>query len=605
MFTIGVFAPTMKVTLLRFLLSVGLIWAADANAFRGSRGGFVAAVGSMSTEELRAAVLEEVTSAFGSSNRFTLQRLKTIEDVLQPTFRALPKNSLGNLDHGSAHYFLHRVFVQRHGMYIKGLEPGGETWSSNGSATEILEDRVPAFVQSLFEERLQGRGLDLHELAVLVSTLEHLIQDEAVERLMVAYQAHGFSLEDRLDDELLQEVLETYMMIFIKGRNVTEMSADQVAKDRAAIERGYPGWKDTKKFAYQVRASLMATHAAEPDFAGSKVSFSGASKVVEEIGEQYGRWQDAECRDLKSELLKLEDSGRGRVLLKDFYGQALTASAWQFTESVDYLRELGALDESTPQAPSVIIPNYVNSLSNCLASSSLYSVCCINECEGLLGHLEREIGAPQSTVQVITQIVSSLPSSTVTAPRTLSPDLIGRLQDVADHHGGSVPLHGRLFAQWLHHAYPRECPYPHTAGSTNPLTADEWIQEKGVKSTTASKQEMQLHVQQPVDAKQSTGAGHDSNTPQTNLPSDLTSATAAASLPWVLEEELLVVKPAPQAKSSDDTVASSFVRGAVFLVAAISLSSGLRRHISQLHSTLAGSSKGDEVLPFTRKQHAC
>lgn len=207
MLTIGVFAPTMKVTLLRCLLSVGLVWAADANAFRGSRGGFVAAVGSMSTEELRAAVLEEVTSAFGSSNRFTLQRLKTIEDVLQPTFRALPKNSLGNLDHGSAHYFLHRVFVQRHGMYIKGLEPGGETWSSNGSATEILEDRVPAFVQSLFEERLQGRGLDLHELAVLVSTLEHLIQDEAVERLMVAYQAHGFSLEDRLDDELLQEVL--------------------------------------------------------------------------------------------------------------------------------------------------------------------------------------------------------------------------------------------------------------------------------------------------------------------------------------------------------------------------------------------------------------
>ena len=35
------------------------------------------------------------------------------------------------------------------------------------------------------------------------------------------------------------------------------------------------------------------------------------------------------------------------------------------------------------------------------------------------------------------------------------------MEQVASHHGGKVPLHGRLFAQWLHHAFPRECPYPH------------------------------------------------------------------------------------------------------------------------------------------------
>ncbi len=36
---------------------------------------------------------------------------------------------------------------------------------------------------------------------------------------------------------------------------------------------------------------------------------------------------------------------------------------WQFAESVDYLRDIGALDESTPSMPSVLIANYVGSQS--------------------------------------------------------------------------------------------------------------------------------------------------------------------------------------------------------------------------------------------------
>jgi len=36
-----------------------------------------------------------------------------------------------------------------------------------------------------------------------------------------------------------------------------------------------------------------------------------------------------------------------------------------------------------------------------------------------------------------------------------------------------VPLHGRLFTQWLHFAFPHECPYPHITqkdGAGNALT---------------------------------------------------------------------------------------------------------------------------------------
>merc|ERR1719157_39189 len=53
--------------------------------------------------------------------------------------------------------------------------------------------------------------------------------------------------------------------------------------------------------------------------------------------------------------------------------------------------------------------------------------------------------------------------------------LVTRLDEIATHHGGLVPLHGRLFAQWLHHAYPRECPYPHLSGTTRPQTTSDYF----------------------------------------------------------------------------------------------------------------------------------
>merc|ERR1740120_475444 len=137
----------------------------------------------------------------------------------------------------------------------------------------------------------------------------------------------------------------------------------------------------------------------------------------------------------------MEDGDSGRVLLKDFYGNAL-GGAWQFTESVEYLRELGALDESDPKRKSVIISNYVNSPSNCLASSGIYSVCCLNECEGLSGYIEKEIGEPDAEPRKLLSLVSKLPSSTVTAPRTMPSSLSKLLDEVAEHHRGRVPIHG-------------------------------------------------------------------------------------------------------------------------------------------------------------------
>ena len=132
-------------------------------------------------------------------------------------------------------------------------------------------------------------------------------------------------------------------------------------------------------------------------------------KFVEEFNKRYGRRQDRGCRRLKHNLAKL-DPDTGGDLLKGFsmFG---------------------------PTRLKVIIPNCVNAPSNCLASSSSYSACCIGECEALIGHIERKISAPEATPDRIAEVVSTLPSTTVQAPRELSTSLRSYLDEIAVQHG--------------------------------------------------------------------------------------------------------------------------------------------------------------------------
>merc|ERR1719310_2503417 len=66
-----------------------------------------------------------------------------------------------------------------------------------------------------------------------------------------------------------------------------------------------------------------------------------------------------------------------------------------------------------------------------------------------------------------------------------------RLKEVAAHHNGKVPLHGRLFAQWLHFAFPRDCPYPHVAGTVKPETPLRYEETGGEDSTVATEDEVE------------------------------------------------------------------------------------------------------------------
>merc|ERR1719161_2279251 len=104
----------------------------------------------------------------------------------------------------------------------------------------------------------------------------------------------------------------------------------------------------------------------------------------------------------------------GRVPLRNFYSKG-RIGYWHLRESVDFLRQLGALDESS-RTPQVIIPNYVTAVSNCEAPSQYFSICCIHECESLMNRLEAQVRGPSAEPQQILEIIGNLSSSTMLAP---------------------------------------------------------------------------------------------------------------------------------------------------------------------------------------------
>jgi len=272
-------------------------------------------------------------------------------------------------------------------------------------------------------------------------------------------------------------------------------------------------------------------------FVGGALAFEEVGRIVDDVHDRYGKWQNAECMDMKDRLLALEDTrGSGRVSLSRFYSGRDSAE-WQFSESVDYLRQLGALDESDPKRLRVIVPNYIGGANNCLASAGLYDVCCINECEALMGELEREIAAPAAPALQVAGAVSQISSSSVDAPRNLTTSLLGRLDEVATRNSGSVPLHGRLFAQWMHHAFPNECPYPHVSGSTAPKKPDEWMAERQADPMATADERSQ----------------HTEGTATSN------SIDGEPLLQWDAEEELLV-SPDSSHKAGDVSWGKQFAR---------------------------------------------
>merc|ERR1719195_2145231 len=309
-------------------------------------------------------------------------------------------------------------------------------------------------------------------------------------------------------------------MSYLSGGENPVSQRDEFSEAQREYIEHNPAWEETVMWSRDLlfTRALQQTSRSNPFVTGSR-TFDEQVLFFQEMGHQFGTFQNLECHRLKGKLVEMEDVGTGRVPLSRFYRNGLVGQ-WEFSESVAILRLLGALDDRDPKRMSVVIPNYIQAHSNCLAGSSFYSVCCFDECEGLLGHLERELRGSSVAPSDVLAAVARLSSDSVHAPRNLSVALQSRLDGIAQIHGGIVPLHGRLFTQWMHHAYPRECRFPHVIGAVNRISPNEWMDAMDLETVEASEGDMEMHVsydEQDI----------------------MTGALKADALPWSMVEELV------------------------------------------------------------------
>jgi len=440
------------------------------------------------------------------------QRLALYEDEMRQMYGALPKNEFGNLGHDALRSSLHRFFVKRHGWYLHGLEPGTLVDVPENQVVLQDKDRLPLLLQETFERRTVGRGATLHDAAAMAAAVEDLIRGEVDAHLKDAYTAAEVPLDAQISYGGAYLVSKVYFMSYLLEHNWTVENHRDLDDKQQIFEAKYPLYNEAITWLNRTVEREIGTATDKP------VDSKLVATVANKVGEEYHILNDGECADLRKTLQKMESRVPGRIRLSVFYNMSLH-SHWKFNEKVETLRALGALDESNPNQPSVLISNYATAKPNCVNASNIYDICCRNTCEDLLTHLESEIGTSTSTVERITSIVAQLQSESVQAPRELPPALLRRLDEISAHHGGQVPLHGRLFAQWLHHAYPLECPYPHEAGVTNPQL---WT---GGESDQASEAEMKQHV--------------DADTCAVTWEGKIDCGEESVELPWTAKEELL------------------------------------------------------------------
>merc|ERR1712232_109163 len=119
-----------------------------------------------------------------------------------------------------------------------------------------------------------------------------------------------------------------------------------------------------------------------------------------------------------------------------------------------YLRQIGALEETEGEPARVVIANYLNSPSNCIATARYFSVCCLSECAAIKTGISRKASAPTGEPDQILAAIQNLPHRS----KNIS-ELASRLHAIATETASAeISLLSTNFAHWLHRAFPSECP---------------------------------------------------------------------------------------------------------------------------------------------------
>jgi len=441
-----------------------------------------------SARVLQDEVSQAMEEALGCGGLVSSEDLLRLELQLTPLWRTLPKNTEGNVERRSLRYALHRYFTSRSAVHIRGFELSRSTNESGWGSDDILGSRVPAFVEAVLEAKhTQLKGFTLGDAAYMVATIEQLIFDWEGSLLETVYSDQGVSLDYSLGFYGMVRILTAYVIQWL-----LRVDADTTAAylaDQTLLEQSVPSWPQVSSFIRGRVKALEVKRRSDParvlregsarqghNALVSKFSFEDAHRMIGETRRSFASFWDSECSSMKEQLFDMDTHHTGRVPLSKFYGTGIDAD-WRFAESEDYLRQLGVLDETSSRGKQVIIPNYIQGASNCVVSTPHYLVCCSSDCEVLLSELEEAVAAPTASPERLLEVVGGLISQSSLdddAPTLLTRSLRHQLRQIADTNQGEVPLHGRLFGQWLHYVFPRQCAFPHKAGVAASVSPHEF-----------------------------------------------------------------------------------------------------------------------------------
>jgi len=433
---------------------------------------------SASNQAFKDEIMNAMGSVLGCGGEADQGHVAAVRNIMMPMWLTIPKAHGSRIDRRSMRYLVHRYFMQTSSLMVKGFEPTRPTNDSNWGSADILSQMVPAYVESVLESQHSTQnGFSFQDVLDMVLTLDQLIFDSESALLENVYEHQRKSQRRSLSSQGLVQVLDEYMVKWMVDAD--EETHRILLKNRTFATQVLPHYEAILKFAEgEVRTfDFKRQRMNAPDAWATRYSFEDAHKVVGGITRSFQSFWQSECSSMKESLMDMDKYNTGRVPLAKFYNTAIN-SDWRFGESEAFLRELGALDESSSWiGPQVIIPNYLQATSNCIISTSHYSVCCVAECETLLGELESAIQAPTASPEAILSIVRKMTSQTTLdhdEPAHLDGNMVSQLEQVAKSNGGMVPLHSRLFAQWLHYVFPHECPYPHKNGAVSAATISEF-----------------------------------------------------------------------------------------------------------------------------------
>lgn len=462
-----------------FIAACSYAAAALAYAAAHPKGGSGALGTSVAVAEVRVRLREALDTFRDGSRSPKGSELSIINASVWQTFQAISKSPEGRLSAASVRYVVHGYFARRHGWILHGLEPfAAGPAAAETSGADRRQERTPTVVDELLESWDLDYGLGLDDVVAMIATIEHLLLMEAASLLETSYNLNSLSPLEPVEQAELEDVLISYLVLFGQGSmaQLSEPEYHQELKDYLAKHA---------RLIWTSAVDYQRDHILNYDFArgnnpfhAHRYSFRAALDLALAMAHGYGRLQSQACSGMKEALVRHDPAGTGRVPLGAFSSGA-GGETWYFSESVDTLRRIGVLDESHGEPPQVIIANYLAQPTNCIASSSYYSVCCLSECRAIMDEIEHVVRAPTASAELLLEAVESILAVTADGRRAVPEALAKKLREVDAEHGGAgvhgeVALHGQFFSQWLHFVFPHECAYPGAEGTGTP-EAGEWL----------------------------------------------------------------------------------------------------------------------------------